>query len=354
MNVANPVRSSARQALCHSEILQYSIAGSPCLLPYALEKTDELQSANSRVTECLVELNNSRSTRWLPMTAYVLRNSPDAEHLDKVANTICRIGCTALPLALHLIDAELLRQDNEQGPCSDTVTLFANYKRSRLMNLSEAMDTYRPKYYIVDWVVKAVWHIVHLARQFLSSMAVQNGVMGLSPTSWTELLQLMPSSYLRLVITLEMSISHGKLPEESDFPPTLRTSAEISFSIPNMSKYLEFDTAPRQSSEKNRTEEQEDRRVTEVVDDGPDFSTNFDFSTAMDSLGDDLVFQTPRTHHQDKVAEVVNPVAEPPPPMVSTAMDTSTGLDAFDGTFQGEDEFDEWANRVLGLDSGFL
>lgn len=270
-----------------------------------------------------------------------------------MANTNRRIGCTALPLALHLIDAELLRKENEQGPCSDTVTLFANYKRSRLMNLSEAMDTYRPKYYIVDWVVKAVWHIVHLARQFLSSMAVHNGVMGLSPTSWTELLQLMPSSYLRLVITLEMSISHGKLPEESDFPPTLRTSAEISFSIPNMSKYLEFDTGARQSPEKNRTEE-EDRRVTEVVDESTNFSNNFDFNNAMDTLGDDLMFQTPRTHQQDKVTEVVNPVVEPPPPMSSAPMDTSTGLDAFDGTFQGEDEFDEWANRVLGLDSGFL
>lgn len=39
------------------------------MLPYALEKTDELQCANSRVTECLVELNNSQATRWLPMTA---------------------------------------------------------------------------------------------------------------------------------------------------------------------------------------------------------------------------------------------------------------------------------------------
>ena len=222
------------------------------------------------------------------------------------------------------------------------------------MNLSEAMDTYRPKYYIVDWVVKAVWHIVHLARQFLSSMAVHNGVMGLSPTSWTELLQLMPSSYLRLVITLEMSISHGKIPEESDFPPTLRTSAEISFSIPNMGKYLEFNTPSRQSPEKNRTEEEEqDRRVTEIVDESANFSTNFDFGTTMDSLGEDLVFQTPRTHQQDKVIEV-NPVVEPPPPMPSASMDTSTGLDAFDGTFQGEDEFDEWANRVLGLDTSFL
>lgn len=287
------------------------------------------------------------------MTAYVLQNSLGLECFDEVANTISRIGCTALPLALHLIDAELLRQESEQGPCSDTVTLFANYKRSRLMNLSEAMDTYRPKYYIVDWVVKAVWHIVHLARQFLSSLAVHNGVVGLSPTSWTELLQLMPSSYLRLVITLEMSISHGKLPEESDFPPTLRTSAEISFSVPNMGKYLDFDTGPRHSPEKNRTENEEDRRVTEVVDESANFPNNFDFSTAMDSLGDDLVFQTPRTHQPDKVVEVANPVVEPR--MASAAMDTSTGLDTdFDGTFQGEDEFDEWANRVLGLDSGFL
>lgn len=44
----------------------------------------------------------------------------------------------------------------------------------------------------------------------------------MSVASWIEILQLQPSCYLRLAMTMDLSISHGKLPEESDFPPGLR------------------------------------------------------------------------------------------------------------------------------------
>lgn len=241
---------------------------------------------------------------------------------------------------------ELLRQGTEQGPCSDTTALFANYKRSRLSNLSEAMDTYRPKYYIVDWVVKAVWHIVHLARQFLSSMAPP----GLSPSSWTELLQLMPSSYLRLVITLEMSISHGKLPEESDFPPTLRGSAQLSLSIPDMGKFLSADTGCRHEDE-NAAADKNGGRVTEVTSGGPDLSYDFDLGASMDFFGDDMLFETPQASQGDELNGVTNPPADAPFP--SAVDDTSPDLQAiFGGGVQAGDDFDEWASRVLGLDAG--
>lgn len=257
-----------------------------------------------------------------------------------------RIGCTALPLALHLIDVELLRQGTEQGPCSDTTALFANYKRSRLSNLSEAMDTYRPKYYIVDWVVKAVWHIVHLARQFLSSMAPP----GLSPSSWTELLQLMPSSYLRLVITLEMSISHGKLPEESDFPPMLRGSAQLSLSVPDMGKFLSADAGGR-AEEEGHTGDKDGARVAEVTGEDADPSYDFGLGAAMDFFGHDMSFETPQAPRGDEFAGVTNPPADAPLP--SAVEGDSPGLEAvFGGGVQAGDDFDEWASRVLGLDAG--
>ena len=41
-------------------------------------------------------------------------------------------------------------------------------------------------------------------------------------SSALDMLKSRPSSYLRLVMTLDMSISNGRLPDECDFPPSLR------------------------------------------------------------------------------------------------------------------------------------
>ena len=227
------------------------------------------------------------------------------------------------------------------------------------------MDTYRPKYYIVDWVVKAVHHIVHLARQFLAPVAVRGGPS--APSSWTELLQLMPSSYLRLVITLEMSIGQGKLPEESDFPPTLRGSAEISVSIPDMGKFLQ---ARPERRERDQEAEKEQARVTEITDEAPNLTYDFDIAAAMDFMGDDVSFQTPQPGqgvsfgtpqpNQDGAPfeapragrddfGPVNMAADGPFP--SAAENTAPDFDAVFGGYQAGDDFDEWANRVLGIEA---
>jgi hypothetical protein len=68
-SMADAMSSSARQALCHCEMLYESIQASPYHLVEAQDKAEELQGATTRVTECLVKLNNSQLTRWLPMTA---------------------------------------------------------------------------------------------------------------------------------------------------------------------------------------------------------------------------------------------------------------------------------------------
>lgn len=222
------------------------------------------------------------------------------------------------------------------------------------------MDTYRPRYYIVDWVLKAVWHIVHLARHFLASMAPSSSLhrggdalaagTGLSqPTSWTELLQLMPSSYMRLVITLEMSISHGKLPEESDFPPTLRSSAHISFALPppGAGRFLE---AGRHGEDDGA----EEARVVEVADEQQPAdqltSYDFDLAAAMDFIGgDEVSFQTPQPTGPDGgFAGVAGGSAG-----AEASLD-GAGLDGFfEGEFPGGDEFDDWASRLLGPELAF-
>ncbi|KAL2105634.1 hypothetical protein VUR80DRAFT_8006 [Thermomyces stellatus] len=241
------------------------------------------------------------------------------------------------------------------------------------------MATYRPKYYIVDWVVKAVYHIAHLANQVLSSVAVREGLAGLSPSSWTELLQLMPTSYLRLVITLEMSIGQGKLPEESDFPPTLRGSAQISFSVPDVGRFLQIG-APAQREEAQE-EKEEQGRVTDVTEQGQLSNMAYDFGVAAATgfMGDDMPFYTPQPGPEvpfqtpqpaqggveldpphtgyggmpfeappGQEREFSGSVSQPEDASATGAADLGA---IFGDDFQGGDDFDEWANRVLGVES---
>ena len=129
------------------------------------------------------------------MTAYVffcLQNS----HITN--NGTFSIGCTAFPLALQMIDVELHPKTSQ--------------KQQHVENLVKQMKSYKNKYYITDWVMRAIRHVVELARQRDDSGA----------SSALDMLKSRPSYYLRLVMTLDMSISNGRLPDECDFPPSLR------------------------------------------------------------------------------------------------------------------------------------
>lgn len=85
-------------------------------------------------------------------------------------------------------------------------------KQQHVDNLVKQMKSYKNKYYITDWVMRAIRHVVELARQRDDSGA----------SSALDMLKSRPSYYLRLVMTLDMSISNGRLPDECDFPPSLR------------------------------------------------------------------------------------------------------------------------------------
>ncbi|KAH8685115.1 hypothetical protein BGZ61DRAFT_454958 [Ilyonectria robusta] len=203
-NLAEMYYHSARLALCHYEMLYLGLAMSssnPNLkITDMFEKSYELQNATSQITECLAELTRLRLIRWLPMSA---------------------VGCTAFPLALQILDVELFQPKHHNVSVATRTPFFADHQQQRLNMLIDAMKTYRPRYYIVDWVARTIRHIVSVAQQWLPSTRVRSG-NGMSVASWIEILQLQPSCYLRLAMTMDLSISHGKLPEESDFPPGLR------------------------------------------------------------------------------------------------------------------------------------
>ncbi|CAH0056768.1 unnamed protein product [Clonostachys solani] len=207
---------STRVVLCHHEVLHLAIIqamprkeGSNNNITRDLsiiyENRHELQDAASGVTECLKELVQLKLARWLPISA---------------------VACTALPLVLNILDVKLSsrqQQQEETGGGNLDRNAAAALKQHRLNILIEAMRTYQPQYDGVDWVSEIVRHIVNLAQ--IDGSAGEDGAGSQQQTGitdWTDILASNPSSYLRLALALDLSLSKGRLPEDGDFPVSLR------------------------------------------------------------------------------------------------------------------------------------
>lgn len=194
---------STRVVLCHHEVLHLAIlqaapngSGNASKdLSTIYENRHELQDAASGVTECLKELVHLKLARWLPISA---------------------VACTALPLVLNILDVKL--SNSAKNPALDSNAASA-LKQHRLNILIEAMKTYQPQYDGVDWVSEIVRHIVNLAQ--LDGTNKQKRSKS-NITDWTDILASQPSSYLRLALALDVSLSKGRLPEDGDFPVSLR------------------------------------------------------------------------------------------------------------------------------------
>lgn len=80
------------------------------------------------------------------------------------------------------------------------------------------MKTYQPQYDGVDYVSETIRHIVTLAQlDTPAPPSVANPI-----NDWQDILASQPGCYLRLAMTMDLSLSKGRLPEESDFPASLR------------------------------------------------------------------------------------------------------------------------------------
>lgn len=192
---------STRVVLCHHEVLHLAILqavpsndGTASKdLSVIYENRHELQDAASGVTECLKELVHLKLARWLPISA---------------------VACTALPLVLNILDVKL--SASAKGSSLDSKAATA-HKQHRLNILIEAMRTYQPQYDGVDWVSEIVRHIVNMAQIDNSNSQNPKGI-----NDWTDILASQPGSYLRLALALDLSLSKGRLPEDGDFPVSLR------------------------------------------------------------------------------------------------------------------------------------
>ncbi|KAI0452340.1 hypothetical protein F5B21DRAFT_483766 [Xylaria acuta] len=286
---------SARAALCHHEVLQAAMASAS---PHSnsnirgfsniYESRNELQDAACGVTECLNELIQRRLARWLPISA---------------------IACTAMPLVLHIIDVKLSFQNKRIGTTPDEKKRTV-LKQQRLNVLIEAMKTYQPQYDGVDYISETIRHIVNLAQidpptnspNATSSitMSPQDPTSSMQPiiSDWTDILACNPGSYLRLSMTMDISISKGRLATETDFPvklrglfahgsspirallagghpralPTSASFAPVSPTLPNPMKHIDLGSVHSISSDEDSASpdsvEELDKRIGTLDDNG--------------------------------------------------------------------------------------
>ena len=177
---------TSRITLCHYEMFRLagrhendshsSLARS---LSAILESRNELEDATLGIMDCQGDLARRGLVRWLPISA---------------------IGCIVLPLVLNILDIKLGRLHQATAA-----------KQHQANILIQAIKDLCPQYEGVDWIIEIVRYIISTTR-----------LRGSSPNAnWADIFAFQPTSYLRLALALDMSLSKGLLPQDKDFPTCL-------------------------------------------------------------------------------------------------------------------------------------
>ncbi|KAI1029397.1 hypothetical protein LB504_010656 [Fusarium proliferatum] len=128
------------------------------------------------------------------------------------------VSCTALPLALHILDAKLSPPVVSRKPEDEHSRRFN--RQSQLNILVAAMKELQPRYEGVDWVIRAI-------RYFMECTYCESEIINhkdehqVRKPSMDAITQ-NPAHFLRLALTLDLSLSQDRLPVERDFPRKLQ------------------------------------------------------------------------------------------------------------------------------------
>lgn len=107
--------------------------------------------------------------------------------------------CTAQTLLLNLLDQTIADYDFLAGRgCLDVVL--------------DAMKTYQSLYDNTDLILETAHRVSLDAR----SMVSDNGVMG-----WADMLSSNPMAYLRLILTMDVTVARGSFPKDSEISSVL-------------------------------------------------------------------------------------------------------------------------------------
>lgn len=116
----------------------------------------------------------------------------------------------ALPLLLSTLDLQVLAMANLRTKLAE--------KKHSFQVLVEAIKEIEPRYDGVELISTAIRHIVKLVQ--VDNALASNSLI----TEWTDVLAWKPSIYLRLTLTMDLSLNLTRLPEDRDFPIALRSN----------------------------------------------------------------------------------------------------------------------------------
>lgn len=181
----------SRVTICHYEVFclavkkeeqwNSSLAKS---LSFILESRNEIQDAISGLVNCHKNLVRLGLIQWLPASA---------------------IGCIILPLVLSILNIELSPSNDE---CVEESLLARKHQANVLI---QAFETYWSLYDGIDWVAEIVRHVISSSTLRQSSFSA----------NWADSFAFQPTSYLRLALALDLSLSKGRLAQDRDFPASL-------------------------------------------------------------------------------------------------------------------------------------
>ncbi|EEU38002.1 uncharacterized protein NECHADRAFT_84388 [Fusarium vanettenii 77-13-4] len=186
-----------RITLCNSELLLNSVSyalfpcGSARIPSTTIERIRvEIWDAATDISQRLGQLLKLGLARCLPGSA---------------------VSCTALPLALHVLDAKLSATDH----CTSTDARVE--KQNHLNVLIDVMREYRPRHEEADCITRAIRYFMECTYLEPTPSSPREATGGQSP-GMSDVLTGNPTQYLKLALTLDLSLSHDRLPVEKDFP----------------------------------------------------------------------------------------------------------------------------------------
>jgi hypothetical protein len=192
---------SARLALCQYEILHLkSTIGSlesdhNQILHHAKSEMRAATSATTGLVKVLIWL---KCAQYLPISA---------------------VAYTALPLILTALDLKLSSDPAE-----------ATARRLELEVYVEVMRLYRKRFDGVEQLSSVVERLLNDAEPETRRICSTSGtttlerslVVSKKSKDWSDILKQRPKVYLRLALALDMALSRGSFPQESDFPTDYR------------------------------------------------------------------------------------------------------------------------------------
>ncbi|CEF73938.1 hypothetical protein SNK03_002014 [Fusarium graminearum] len=186
---------ASQVALCNYELHLGLVLGlitqRPKETQFLKNNRKDLRNATKSIAECFARLHPHRLTRWLPSSA---------------------VACTALPLAMHMVDIKM-------SAASSAAEIWSRpdvaSKQSRLNVLIQVFRELHPKYDGVHSISKTI-------RYFMECVGVNEPMQMMITNDQTDVLARSPAQYLRLALTIDVCLSQDRLVQDSDFPAALR------------------------------------------------------------------------------------------------------------------------------------